>query len=262
MILVPRWVAVAVVSFAIAAIVGVGVLGYRTAFDASGGAGKSQAELVLFLSIAAATCLVIALLVTSGRTRHISRELDKMIALNHFGEFSPEIAMKKLGTIGEKITLLYFRLNVLNEKRSLKISALADLVDLLALNLEVPLFVSDISGEILYISRRATERFEKSRAELLNTTIGKLFPKVNLESLVTQLDRAAGTQKMEHRELPITTVPVFNRRSELTYIVWVLAKEGILTDSSTRTKTHDRPPRVQGLLRRVFARNYQRRGSA
>lgn len=258
MILVPRWLAVTIVAGAVLALAGIGVLGYRLVLTGGGASSRADAQLLLYLGVAASTVLLLALLGSAGRTRHISRELDKMIAMNRYGDFSPEVAMRKLGGIGEKVTMLYFRLNALNEKRSLKISALSELVEFLTMNVKAPLFVSDIAGEILYAGKRAAEELDTTRAALLNATVQETLPDLNFDWEVSELHRTTGTRVVERDGQSITAVPIHNRMSELSYVVWVLAKEGIMTEGTSPGTPAEQVTGKTGILRRVLSRAYRR----
>jgi PAS domain-containing protein len=254
-LLVSRPAAVAFALIAVAMIVGVGIVGYRTVdADIPADAIKERAELILYLAVASAVVLLLSVTIVAARTRHLGRELDKMVALNRFGDFSPELSMKKLGSIGEKITLLYFRLNALNEKRALKISALSDLVQLLALNIDTPFVVSDISGSVKYVSRGATEKLPGNRSELMNSTLTELAPALNMQLLVTRLERTNEAETLSEGEDAIIAIPVRNRRGELTYVVWVFSPEGLETESRSRTIAGGEAIVKQGLIRRIFAR--------
>ena len=260
MILIPRWLAVVYVILVLAAVLGLGLLGYNS-FGANQPPSESKAlaERMLFFSVLAAIALLLVVLFLFARTANISRELDKMVELNRYGDFSPEVSMKKLGSIGEKITLLYFRLNALSEKRALKISALSDLVQLLATNVSTPLLIGDVTGEILYVSRLAGEKLGKSRAELLNAVIPEVLPSVNLQTVINQLDRTRTPQSLDGDGNPISIVPVYNKTNELAYIIWAFTKDGLLTDRTEIPAPQSDTNGMSGLLRRVFAWGNQRR---
>jgi PAS domain-containing protein len=181
---------------------------------------KTTAESILFVSITGAAGIVIAFFSVVWRTVSLYRELDKIIELNKQGEFSPELSMKKLGGIGERITLLYFTLNSLNERKTLKISALSGLAEYFADRVDVSLFVTDVQGYVRYVSASFLERAGKQKSDFINVSVEQLFPDVLFQDAVVELDRSNSTVELTEAKDPITLVGVRNRRNELDYVVW------------------------------------------
>ena len=258
MVLVPRWVVFLLVSLVVLSIAGIGIAAYRVLLAAS---NTVAAEQLLYAAICSGGFFILALVGLIGRTRFISRELDKLIELSRKGEFNPELSMRKLGAIGEKITLLYFRLNALNEKRSLKISAFSDLVQLLMSNIDIPAFVTDVSGVVLYVSGDGAARMGVNRSEILHRNVADLLPSIKLQEIVMRLDRSNATLKFTAGEHAHSLVPVNDRMKDLSYIVWVLDSDKFLTDRTKKPETAVSSSRTAALIRRVFARGYQHKES-
>ena len=82
MILVPRAVALALLLVFCVAIVGLGVYGYNTITDTphlSETEARIRGERILYASFVAVVAVISVFLVFIGRSRNVSRELDKMI---------------------------------------------------------------------------------------------------------------------------------------------------------------------------------------
>ena len=224
MILLKRGAAIFIYLLFTFAIVAIGIYAYFELGDQSPNESselKAKAESILYISLSGAAVILVTFIVVSGRTMSLFRELDKMIELNKLGDFSPELSMKKLGSIGERITLLYYSLNSLNERKTLKISALSGFADFLVDNIEIPLLATDVQGFVRYVSRRLTERTERPRSELMGRNAEDLFPDVPFRDSVLELDKLNSPVELKELKSPITLVGIRNRRNELTYVVWI-----------------------------------------
>lgn len=260
MVLIPRWVAIAFAAVAIGVVLGLGLLGFAAISNRIDvGAQKSASELILYVGIVSASALAAALIFVVGRTHYISRELDKIIALNRNADFSPELSLKRFGRLGEKITLLYFGLNALNEKRSLKISALSELVHRLIVNMKAPFLISDVEGEIAYASAAAAAQLGTTRSELLNDNVSAVLKSVNLQEVVARLDRREASFDLDS-DANMSVVPVNDRNHALSYIIWVL-EAGTLSAGSTDQPNSETPKqnRLSRRLRSLGASNRPRR---
>lgn len=215
---------------------------------------KTAAESILFISLAGAAVILTAFLIVIRRTVSLFRELDKMIELNKRGDFSPELSMKKLGSIGERITLLYFTLNSLNERKTLKISALSGLADFLVDNIDIALLATDVQGYIRYVSRSFSERTERQRSDLISKNVDQIFPEVPFRDLVVELDRINSSLELKELKTPLTLVGIRDRRNELSYVIWLF--EGAVRMSESAV-VPDRNGVSRGRLRKVFKRRRQ-----
>ena len=228
-------------------IAAMGIYGY----NAMGGGtdappdAKVPAERFLYISVVGVSVILLSFLATAGRTLSVYRELDKR------GDFSPELSMKKLGSIGERITLLYFTLNTLNEKKSLKISSLSGLTEFLVEQVELPLFVTDVRGTMLYVSRVFIESSEKNRGEVLNMSVEDLYPDVPYGDALLKLDKNRAPVEISELRTALTLVGVHNRMNELSYVVWVFEKGARLPTGIVRAEPgRERSGRLRRLLRR------------
>ena len=252
MILLPKKIAILFFVLFTASMLFLGVFGYRVLGDADASQPeKADAERMLYISVVSVSVVIVVFLFFAGRTLSISRELDKMIELNKRGDFSPELSMKKLGRIGEKITLLYFSLNSLNEKKTLKISALSGLVDFLMDNVKSPLLITDVQGTIVYVNKLFIDKVEQSRAEIINTSVIDLFPDAPYRDTVLELDKRKSQVALTDPGTPFTLIGIQNRMNELSYVIWLI-------EGDVQMPVRNGQPEPAGarrlFLRRIFSR--------
>ncbi len=263
MILLPRRIWIVLVIVFAAAVVGIGVFAYTSmtgSVELDRTELENRAEEILFASLVAAAILVAVVAATAGRTLYVSRELDKLIELSRIGDFSPETSVRKLGRIGEQIAMLYFRLNALNEKKSLKISAMSHLMDFLTSNIGLPLFVTDVAGIIVYVSSKYTERFDVARSEVLHTSVSALLDEGSHEEVLMTMERQNTTMERTVNGKKTSLLPISNSAKQLSYIIWVFENADFAYDLGTKQEMQRGPTRASTMLRRMFrsrARNVE-----
>jgi PAS domain-containing protein len=257
MILFPKSLTIVLFVLFCVSIIALGVFGYSLLGDVGSMPAETlevQREQFLYISLVCFSVIAVSFLFFAGRTRYISKELDKMIELNKYGDFSPELSMKKLGKIGEKITLLYFRLNALNEKKSLKISALYDLVEFLVGNTDLPMLVTDVQGKITSVSRSYTEKYEQTRTELMGRNIVQSLPDIPFQDIIIEMDKKGMSIDKELGKIPISIFPVFNYARELSYLVWIFERPRVVAEVARRTDNRVQRPKASTRLKRAFTR--------
>ena len=257
MILVPRFVAIILFLLLSASIVGLGLFGYRAV--QSGGSVPEEtvqveAEELLYAAILCFVVVVFCFLGLAGRTRHIGRELDKMVEMSKVGEFTPELSMRKLGAIGRKVALVYFQLSALSEKKSSKISAMSNLQELLVANMPDPVLITDVAGKVIHVSRRFADRFEVNRSEILNDSIEKHFSDARVQNIAVELDKMHGAIERDLDSSHASITPIYSREGMLTYLVWAFDRPPIEADFSRAGEPAGQRPRVSDRIRRAFAR--------
>jgi PAS domain-containing protein len=256
MILLRRSTAIALFILFTGAILAIGIYAYITLSADL----KTTAETILYISLCGVALLIVAFIAVAGRTMSLFREIDRLIELNKQGDFSPELSMKKLGPIGERITLLYYSLNALNEKKTLKISALSDFADFLVENITVPLVATDVQGYIRYVSRNLTERADQPRADLISRNVEEVFPDVPFRDLILEVDKSGSPVEFNELKSPLTLIGIRNRRNELSYIIWLFEGTAHLPERMPRgERGRSRGARPRGdRLARLFRRRSAR----
>lgn len=247
MILIKRGIAIFLYLLFTAAILSLGIYAYLEL----GGELKTTGETILYISISGAAVILVVFIFVRWRTMSLYQELDKIIELNKRGDFSPELSMKKLGAIGERITLLYHSLNSLNEKKTSKISAISTLVDFLFDNIEIALLATDVQGYVRYVSRSLTERVDRPRSDLISRNVEEVIPDVSYRDQVLELDKRNTPIELKELKTPLTLVGIRNRKNELSYVIWIF---GGTPHLSERIAGNDRVKTRADRLSRIFRR--------
>lgn len=259
MILVRRWVYIFLAAVVCLGILGSGILGYISIHTAAAGSaehGRFVAEEFLFISAVAAVLLLLVFIIIIIRSIRINRELDKVIELNRFQDFSPEKSMKKLGSLGERITALYYQLNTLNEKKSLKISAQSALTGFLVGNLDLPLVICDVSGTVLWVSTKLTDKLGKTKTEVSGGTVESVFPDISLQTILFELGKTHASLDKTTGKNALTCYPIHNRLNEISYIVFVLGGKAVFpaVEKAPEPRNHAQSNRLQKTLHRLLNR--------
>ncbi|MBN2323774.1 MAG: hypothetical protein JXQ30_08565 [Spirochaetes bacterium] len=195
---------------------------------------KFYAENLLYLSFVGVVLLFVVFLIIQTGSVRVFREIDKVTELSAHGRYYSGDYTRKLGRLGEKIHRLFGELNRLDEMKSLKISALSNLVGFFLENGLLHCFVTDIQGSIGSVSKRLCEKLKIE---------GKVLKGRTLSEVVKDFDFSGVTEKLERNRTPVerkglvldlgetsvqgqfTFYPVFNSKNELSNIVCVSEKE-------------------------------------
>jgi hypothetical protein len=193
---------------------------------------KRYSEIVLYLSILFCILLTASYVFVFLRNRNILRELDKIVKMSLYNNFSPVDSLKKLSTIGEKIGQIYRNLSEISEKRALKISSLSALNAFLLDNLTVPVFITDIRGWIISFSRPIRERYAESDAGhdaphtaeqggLFGSMLQTVFPGLNFPEVMELLKDNYTSSDVQIDKQELHFFPIRNRDKEIAYVVCV-----------------------------------------
>ena len=237
------------------------------AFDPA--AAKGTAESVLFAAILVAVFTVVAIAAMIARSRHVSRELEKIVEMSRYHDFSPEASLQRLGEIGAQLTAVYRHANSVSTSKSVKISALSSLNDFLVSNLAIPILVADATGTVLEASRPMQERLGLNRNQLLGEPFGKAVDEPQWNEVEAELQRLRTPVSRSSRLGEITFYPIENRDSEVAYVVCSLEKPDRLhlveRSASNSAPMGERSAGLRGLLsglrRQLDMRNERRKGN-
>jgi transcriptional regulator with PAS, ATPase and Fis domain len=243
-------------------LLGIGIYGYVLVTHSAGYSQKEAvffAERLLFLSIiftAGHLFLVFGIIVNSIR---VDKELDKIIQLNKYQDFSPKRNMEKLGKLGERITTLYNQLNQLNAYKTQKIGSLSSLSTFLVNNIELPLLITDISGSIVQASSSLAKKLGKKRAEIVGKDFGQIIKEIPFNNLLFELSKLNSSVEKKTSENTYTCYPIHNNRAEIAYIIFVLEKKAVyqaLPEEANKitkeAKSRKKGRSLKGALSRFF----------
>ncbi len=104
------------------------------------------------------------------RSKDIYKELDKTIDLVKQGTPLTEDQLKKIDVLGKKIFEINSTLNILNEKKTLKITSQSYLVDFLIGYIHKNMLITDIQGRILKVTNSLLHKYNIEEKEVVEST--------------------------------------------------------------------------------------------
>ncbi len=250
-------------SFLVAcSLLGMGIYGYSLLSHSSAYSTEEVtlfAEKILFLSIVLTTGYIVLTTIILLKSVRIDKEMDKIIQLNKYQDFSPKKSMEKLGALGEKITTLYTQLNQLNEYKTRKIRALSSLNTFLVNNIDLPLLITDAKGTIIQASERFSQTIEMKRSEIIGKEIEHTIKEISFENIVFELSKLHSAFEKKTSEHTFTCYPIHNNLNQVAYIIFVLEKKAIYQElrkeaekTANGVKTRKKGRSLQSMLSRFF----------
>jgi hypothetical protein len=224
---------------------------------------KFNAENLLYLSIVGVVVLIITLFVVHRGGVRVLRQMDKVTELSRQGRYFSGESVKKLGKLGEKINRLFGELNRLNEMKTLKISALTNLIGFLLDESNLHCFIADIQGAIGAVSRQLIARLKIDKLDKRGRTVSDMIRDIDFKEICAQLDRDRIPVVKKGLVLQIgdttaqgqlTFHPVFNSKNELANVVCISEKEKLLEGI---TKKADQIVKARRRLSGIFKKQSQ-----
>ena len=176
----------------ITASLGAGIFGYFKIIGSEGLSGEElryQAEIFLFYFFVTAIVLITGFASLLIRVRNVDNKLDSLIEMSRYSDIYPAKHFVGLGPLGNRLRLLYRNINNLNIRKTMKISALANLNEFMMNNIKLPMLVTDVTGSILYSSSSFSEKINSTKGDLKFTKIDSIFPELNIPVLMLELSR-------------------------------------------------------------------------
>ena len=253
MILISRSLFIFIMIFLLFGVGGLGYYGYEVLQRETGAA--HEAEWYFYWHLVFIVCVAVFSGGALFRSANLSRELDKLILLSRKQGYTPGAGMRKLGKMGEKITLLYFELSSLNEKKTLKIGTQRDLIEFLLGIIETPLVVADVTGTVLYSSRGFGDREGGGKAGPEGEKVSDIFPDLPFAVLMMDLGKRHTAERFIGDGERYSIYPVYNRFAGLSYIIIALEKiAGHAAVPQRDIETSEQPLGIQNRLRRLLGR--------
>ncbi len=238
-------------------LIGSGIYGYQLLLEAPSmeqAALKYNAERFLFISLVSAAAVFLLAAFAFYRGIRVDKELDKIIELNRYQDFSPKRNMEKLGMLGDKITELYRRLNTLGEYKTLKISALTVLNSFLVENVHLPLLITDVRGTILQATEEIADKLKNGKSEMIRSSITDFVPEMKMQNVVFEVNKERGSIEVKAGNNTFSCYPVYNRNNELSYLVFNLGKQAVYSsEKEVNFAAGSRTPSVQHRIRSKIA---------
>ncbi|MFW6274444.1 MAG: hypothetical protein ACOC2P_01255 [Spirochaetota bacterium] len=239
MIFVPRFWLILCTVVSTVAIALLGFLGF-SAFGQFVGSSEQgfiitelQAKLTAewFLFGALVSLLLMALMI--GRIvyvrRRVSAELQRIHSMSSYISLSTQLNSKHLYELSEPLSELFERVSAINEKQSLKMSAQHALISFLCANIKTPLLVTDVTGKILHVSIRYEEINNTERSKLIDKNIENLVPNLFMHEVLGNIEVKQKYKKEQKEDLFFHVYPIYNRASQITYLLFEIGSDSDLT---------------------------------
>ena len=217
--------------------VGLGVTGYRLI-----GESDPRAELFLYVSLVGAAAAV--LLFTAGilRAEALDRRLDRLISRGTRKDILPGRDFAALGSLGEKLDIIFGQITRQNQLKSQKISALSDLVEFLVRNQERAVAVCDVGGTVRFMSDEWAEKTDSNRLEIIGESISGSLEDFSMETVAPLLQRTRQPSGGSAGKREYVCYPIEDRTGLLTYIA-------VFIDAKARFYNRQEGPAVSSAAR-------------
>jgi transcriptional regulator with PAS, ATPase and Fis domain len=157
-----------------------------------------------------------------------------MIELSEYGKYDISGHLKKLGRLGEKIKLLLYRSDELNEMKSLRISSQSGIIDLLTEKYKAPLFLLNRHGNVVNCSKEFLDMMNTERNAIIKKGFNEIFREMSYEDLFFDIEKVrdhitkkeavaelGGTRK----KLDLELYPIANSEGQISHIIGIAEKQ-------------------------------------
>lgn len=218
-----------------------GIFGYKTVMNAknlSENLVKFNAEQLIFLAILFCLTLILIFTTITRKSTNIERLLDRAIQVTKYGGRELGNIFKQMGFIGEKMNLLYEDLERVNKMKTSKIFSMNYLIEFFCENTDRNIFITDLSGTVRYISKKAADGGGIMKSEAVEKNISEMMENVNLrakaaEMIKTRKPSAQGEANYSQNDEAKSAenksrqmfYPVFDDGGDLSYIIMIYNEE-------------------------------------
>jgi hypothetical protein len=258
MILINKKLLIILAIVVITASLGAGLFGYYKILGSEGLSGEIlqyQAEIFLFYFVVTAIILITGFTLLLLKVRNVDNQLDRLIEMSRYSDIYPAKHFVGLGPLGERLRLLYRNINNLNIRKTMKISALANLNEFMMNNINLPMLVTDVTGSILYTSSAFSEKYHSTKGDLKYTKIDSIFQELNIPVLMLELSRQHVPVEKENNRIKITCYPVHNVSAAMNYVIFGPDKKAsYINTQKTGADAVNKANTAAGRLGRILSR--------
>ena len=179
---------------------------------------KIIAEKIFFWGIIGSSFIIAAGLRIIIKSFMFEKSLDKLLVMSQTYGYSTAAGLKKLGNLGKKLSVIFFEINSLSERKSKKISSLNRLITLVFSFIEKKILIVSVTGEILFASESALKGVNKD-IKIVNQHLTDFFPDLKFSSEVDGIIANRAVKKIE--SINADVYPVFNNINDLDFLVFV-----------------------------------------
>lgn len=250
---------IAFLLFVLVAIMGLAIFGYFTIRGLPG--SKVAAERFLMVSALVSLLTAVIGLVLYRKSQDLDRTLRRALERVSQSSFSVRgyFASARLGELGNILAEIFFQVEELSEKKSLRIGALNALTQTLLNRLTDRVVITNGAGEIFQWSKSVprSEGDESGTSALAGKTIDTFLKGLDIDVMVNHFYREETPYRFVAESGKSTAYPVFDARRNLTYCICILGSDATLTipeAQSSRTSGENTEAHSVGPLAGVFGR--------
>lgn len=167
------------------------------------------------------------------RSTAIYRELDKIAEISRQGKQPVYLYLERLGELGNKISEINRQLDELNMIKTLKISALSKLYNLMAEKTNHLLIITDNGGKILAASKPMQKELSQVEKNWQGIALDKFLGGFDFGEMLNNLRHSKSVAVRAHLnfepnpgpDLVMTFYQITNSRNELSYCVGIRQSE-------------------------------------
>lgn len=191
---------------------------------------KLYSERLVFAGIIFSIIIIAIYIITVYKNTKVLKNLDKLIELSKYGNYEFKKELSKLGDLGDRIQTLFKQTTFMSEKKSYKISSMANLNNYLLENIGLNLVVCDVEGMIVNCSLSFYKKYKTEASDVLYRNIND-FRILNFKETVFDIDK--NKQPIQHKKITmkldeveykvdVTCAPILNLKNELSNVVFLI----------------------------------------
>ncbi|MDX9800176.1 MAG: hypothetical protein RBT69_02425 [Spirochaetia bacterium] len=178
---------------------------------------KYIAENIFFFGLIGSILVVLAGSGIIFKSYRLGKALDKLINMSRNTGHSPDAGLRKLGKIGTQIADILVEMNLIGEKRALRISSFHNLVKKIIKTSSMTAAVVSTSGEIVFCTENFAEKLELAVDEVSGHEISEFVKDREINEMIEAAVLSRKDVSMEDG----TIYPVVNRANETTWCLCV-----------------------------------------
>lgn len=191
---------------------------------------KYEVENFIFASIVLTMIVYLFLVFFMRKSDNVLKRLDKMIELSEYGEHDISTHLKKLDTLGRKIEDLLHYFKDLNEMKTLKISSLSSIVNLLMQQSTAPVFLFNRHGDMVNCSDSFLAELGATREAIMCLNVNRIVKGASSSDLFIEVEEKGKSVVREEVAMeidgnPLTRTvelhPIINAEGNISHIAGI-----------------------------------------
>lgn len=150
---------------------------------------KYEVESFIFASIIMTLAVYLFLIYFMRKSYNILRHLDRLIELSEYGKHDVSGHLRSMGKLGTKINYLIHNFKALSDMKSLKISSLSRINNLLIEQGRIPLFLMNRHGNIVNCNNLFLSEIQANRDNIIKHNVNDIFEGMDYEELFFDIEK-------------------------------------------------------------------------